>query len=151
MANLLQSTLARPGTPKSRALGMFTLQLAIVPNGYEIGGIVRTIESRCETRSRSGLLLSKFAARFSGRFRKSVPGKWRDRFSRIGPLLQHSVYEWCPNGRPLRNWMAERLRHYRDQRCKTAVEAVANEICDLSPGDQQDDITLILARCRFHR
>ena len=47
--------------------------------------------------------------------------------------------------------LIQRMRHYRDQPCKSAVEAIANEICALSPGDQQDDITLILARCRSHR
>ncbi len=47
--------------------------------------------------------------------------------------------------------LIQRMRHYRDQPCTSAVEAIANEICALSPGDQQDDITLILARCRSHR
>jgi serine phosphatase RsbU (regulator of sigma subunit)/catechol 2,3-dioxygenase-like lactoylglutathione lyase family enzyme len=44
--------------------------------------------------------------------------------------------------------LIERLRHYRDQPCQTAVEAITNEVCALSPGDQQDDITLILAKCQ---
>ena len=46
--------------------------------------------------------------------------------------------------------LIQRLRHYRDQPCQAAVEAITNEVCALSPGDQQDDITLILARCRSH-
>ncbi|MDE3166092.1 MAG: SpoIIE family protein phosphatase [Acidobacteriota bacterium] len=40
------------------------------------------------------------------------------------------------------------LRRHRDQSCQAAVASIANEVCALSPGDQQDDITLILARCR---
>jgi serine phosphatase RsbU (regulator of sigma subunit) len=44
--------------------------------------------------------------------------------------------------------LIQRLRHYRDQPCQDAVEAIANEVRDLRPGDQHDDITLILARCR---
>lgn len=46
--------------------------------------------------------------------------------------------------------LIRRLRHYRDQPCQAAVEAITNEVCALSPGDQQDDITLIVARCRSH-
>lgn len=46
--------------------------------------------------------------------------------------------------------LMRRLRHYRDQPCQAAVEAITKEVCALSPGNQQDDITLILARCRSH-
>jgi serine phosphatase RsbU (regulator of sigma subunit)/catechol 2,3-dioxygenase-like lactoylglutathione lyase family enzyme len=46
--------------------------------------------------------------------------------------------------------LIQRLRHYRDQPCQAVVEAITNEVCALSPGDQQDDITLIAARCRSH-
>ena len=44
--------------------------------------------------------------------------------------------------------LIQRLRHYRDQPCQAAVEAITNEVRSLTPGDQHDDITLILARCR---
>ena len=44
--------------------------------------------------------------------------------------------------------LIQRLRHYRDQPCQTAVEAITNEVRGLSPDDQHDDITLIMARCR---
>lgn len=44
--------------------------------------------------------------------------------------------------------LIQRLRQYRDQPCQTAVEAITNEVRALSPGDQHDDITLIMARCR---
>lgn len=44
--------------------------------------------------------------------------------------------------------LIERLRHYREHPCQTAVEAITNEVRALSPGDQHDDITLIMARCR---
>lgn len=44
--------------------------------------------------------------------------------------------------------LIQRLRHYRDRPCQAAVEAIANEVRALTPGDQYDDITLILARCR---
>jgi serine phosphatase RsbU (regulator of sigma subunit) len=46
--------------------------------------------------------------------------------------------------------LIQRLRRYRDEPCAAAVEAITNELCALSPGDQHDDITLILARCRPH-
>jgi len=44
--------------------------------------------------------------------------------------------------------LIQRLRQYRDQPCQTAVEAITNEVRGLSPDDQHDDITLIMARCR---
>ncbi len=44
--------------------------------------------------------------------------------------------------------LVQRLRHYRGQSCEAAAEAISNEVCALSPAEQQDDITLILARCR---
>jgi serine phosphatase RsbU (regulator of sigma subunit)/catechol 2,3-dioxygenase-like lactoylglutathione lyase family enzyme len=44
--------------------------------------------------------------------------------------------------------LIQRLRHYRDQPCQTAVEAITNEVRALSPGDQHDDITLIMAKCQ---
>jgi serine phosphatase RsbU (regulator of sigma subunit)/catechol 2,3-dioxygenase-like lactoylglutathione lyase family enzyme len=44
--------------------------------------------------------------------------------------------------------LIQRLRHYRDQSCQTAAEAITTEVRDLSPGEQHDDITLILAKCR---
>ena len=44
--------------------------------------------------------------------------------------------------------LVQRLRHYRDQPCQAAAEAITSEVRGLSPGDQHDDITLILARCR---
>lgn len=46
--------------------------------------------------------------------------------------------------------LVESLRRYRDQPCHAAAEAITNEVCSFSPGNQQDDITLILARCRSH-
>jgi len=44
--------------------------------------------------------------------------------------------------------LIQRLRDYRDQSCQAAVEGITNEVRGLSPTDQQDDITLILAKCR---
>jgi serine phosphatase RsbU (regulator of sigma subunit)/catechol 2,3-dioxygenase-like lactoylglutathione lyase family enzyme len=44
--------------------------------------------------------------------------------------------------------LIQRLRHYREQPCQAAVEAITNEVRAITPGDQHDDITLILARCR---
>jgi len=44
--------------------------------------------------------------------------------------------------------LIQRLRHYRDQPGQTVVEAISDEVRSLTPGDQHDDITLILARCR---
>jgi len=44
--------------------------------------------------------------------------------------------------------LIETLRRHRDEPCKAAAVSIANEVCALSPGNQQDDITLILARCR---
>jgi serine phosphatase RsbU (regulator of sigma subunit)/catechol 2,3-dioxygenase-like lactoylglutathione lyase family enzyme len=44
--------------------------------------------------------------------------------------------------------LIESLRRHRDQPCKAAVASIANEVCARSPGNQQDDITLMLARCR---
>jgi len=44
--------------------------------------------------------------------------------------------------------LIQRLCQYRDQSCQTAAEAITSEVRSLSPGDQYDDITLILAKCR---
>ena len=44
--------------------------------------------------------------------------------------------------------LIRRLREHHDRPCETAVEAITNEVRALSPGNQYDDITLILARCR---
>lgn len=44
--------------------------------------------------------------------------------------------------------LIEALRRYRDQPCSAAVASIADEVCARSPGDQQDDVTLILGRCR---
>jgi phosphoserine phosphatase RsbU/P len=44
--------------------------------------------------------------------------------------------------------LVQRLREYRNQPCQSSVEAITNEVRALSPGNQQDDITLIIARCR---
>jgi serine phosphatase RsbU (regulator of sigma subunit) len=44
--------------------------------------------------------------------------------------------------------LIQRLRHYREEPCQTAVEAITSEVRGLSPGDQTDDITLILAKCK---
>jgi len=43
--------------------------------------------------------------------------------------------------------LIQRLHHYRHQACHTAVEAITNEIKTLGPGEQYDDITLIMAKC----
>lgn len=44
--------------------------------------------------------------------------------------------------------LVERLRRHRDLPCQAALEAIADEVRRLNPDDQQDDITLILAKCR---
>ena len=44
--------------------------------------------------------------------------------------------------------LIQRLRHCREQPCDAAVEIITNEVRSLSPGNQYDDITLIMARCR---
>ncbi|MGB9513430.1 MAG: PP2C family protein-serine/threonine phosphatase, partial [Candidatus Acidiferrum sp.] len=45
-------------------------------------------------------------------------------------------------------FLIQRLRHYRNQSCQTAAEAITSEVRDLNRSDQQDDITLIVAKCR---
>jgi serine phosphatase RsbU (regulator of sigma subunit) len=44
--------------------------------------------------------------------------------------------------------LIQRIRHYRSQSCHSTVEAITNEVRSLSPDNQQDDITLIMARCK---
>jgi serine phosphatase RsbU (regulator of sigma subunit)/catechol 2,3-dioxygenase-like lactoylglutathione lyase family enzyme len=44
--------------------------------------------------------------------------------------------------------LVQRLREYRNQPCQASVEAITKEVRTLSPDNQQDDITLIIARCR---
>ena len=40
------------------------------------------------------------------------------------------------------------LRHCRDLPCQAAVEAITNEVRRLGSGDQHDDITMILGKCK---
>lgn len=47
--------------------------------------------------------------------------------------------------------LIQRLRQHRDRPCAAAVEAIANEVRDLCPGNQYDDITLIVAKCKPSR
>jgi serine phosphatase RsbU (regulator of sigma subunit)/predicted enzyme related to lactoylglutathione lyase len=44
--------------------------------------------------------------------------------------------------------LIERLRQNRNQPCQAALEAITEEVRNLNPTDQHDDITLILAKCR---
>lgn len=44
--------------------------------------------------------------------------------------------------------LLESIQKNRDRSCQAAVEAITAEVRQLNPQDQQDDITLILARCR---
>jgi len=44
--------------------------------------------------------------------------------------------------------LIERLRQHRNQSCQSALDAITGEVRSLNPQDQQDDITLILAKCR---
>jgi len=44
--------------------------------------------------------------------------------------------------------LIQRLLQYRDQPCQSAAQTITNEVRSFSAGDQYDDITLILAKCR---
>jgi serine phosphatase RsbU (regulator of sigma subunit) len=44
--------------------------------------------------------------------------------------------------------LIESLRRHGSRTCQQAVEAISEEVRLLNPGDQHDDITLILAKCR---
>jgi len=44
--------------------------------------------------------------------------------------------------------LVERLRQSRTQSCQAALEAITNEVRSFGTGEQHDDITLILAKCR---
>ena len=44
--------------------------------------------------------------------------------------------------------LIDSLRQHRSQPCQQAVEAITEEVRSLNPTDQQDDITLIVAKCR---
>jgi len=43
--------------------------------------------------------------------------------------------------------LIQKLSKHRDTSCQAAVEAITNEVRLLTPGEQYDDITIILARC----
>lgn len=45
--------------------------------------------------------------------------------------------------------LIQKLREYRGRSCQAVAEAIASEVRALSPGEQQDDITLILGKCRI--
>ena len=45
--------------------------------------------------------------------------------------------------------LLEELRRYRDSPCQTALHSIADDVCKFSPLEQQDDITLIVAKCRW--
>jgi serine phosphatase RsbU (regulator of sigma subunit)/catechol 2,3-dioxygenase-like lactoylglutathione lyase family enzyme len=44
--------------------------------------------------------------------------------------------------------LIQKLRECRDQPCRASVETITNDVRALSPGDQHDDITLIMAKCK---
>jgi len=44
--------------------------------------------------------------------------------------------------------LVQRLSHYRGLPCQAAVEAITNEVRTLGAGDQYDDITMILGKCK---
>jgi serine phosphatase RsbU (regulator of sigma subunit)/catechol 2,3-dioxygenase-like lactoylglutathione lyase family enzyme len=44
--------------------------------------------------------------------------------------------------------LIRKLRECRDQPCQAAAESITNDVRALSPGDQHDDITLIMAKCK---
>lgn len=44
--------------------------------------------------------------------------------------------------------LIDSLRRHRTSSCQSAVEAITEEVRSLNPTDQEDDITLILAKCR---
>ena len=44
--------------------------------------------------------------------------------------------------------LTEKLRQFRDQPCQSALEAITNEVQSFNTGDQYDDITMILAKCK---
>ena len=46
------------------------------------------------------------------------------------------------------NSLLEKLGNYRDASCQTALESIANEVRTFSTLEQQDDITLIIAKCK---
>jgi serine phosphatase RsbU (regulator of sigma subunit) len=46
------------------------------------------------------------------------------------------------------NSLLERLHRYREQSCEVALQSIANEVRDFNPAEQQDDITLIIAKCK---
>jgi serine phosphatase RsbU (regulator of sigma subunit)/catechol 2,3-dioxygenase-like lactoylglutathione lyase family enzyme len=44
--------------------------------------------------------------------------------------------------------LLEDLRRYRDSSCQTALDSIAEDVRKFSPREQQDDITLIVAKCK---
>lgn len=44
--------------------------------------------------------------------------------------------------------LIERLRQHREQSCQSALEAITSEVRSFSNGEQHDDITLIVAKCK---
>jgi len=44
--------------------------------------------------------------------------------------------------------LVNRMRQHRSQPCQSALEAITNEVRSFSNGEQHDDITLIVAKCK---
>lgn len=44
--------------------------------------------------------------------------------------------------------LIDRLRQHRGQSCQSALEAITNEVRSFGNGDQYDDITMIVAKCK---
>lgn len=44
--------------------------------------------------------------------------------------------------------LLDRLRQHRDLPCQTSLSAIADEVRRFNTGEQHDDITLILAKCK---
>lgn len=68
-------------------------------------------------------------------------------------LYTDGVTEACsPDGEEFgEQRLLDRLKHHRDLPCGDLVSAVIDEVRRYSPHEQQDDITLIVAKCRCNK
>jgi serine phosphatase RsbU (regulator of sigma subunit)/catechol 2,3-dioxygenase-like lactoylglutathione lyase family enzyme len=65
-------------------------------------------------------------------------------------LYTDGVTEACNDGGEEfgENALLERLCRYRDASCQNALASITSEVCAYNPHEQQDDVTMIIAKCK---
>jgi catechol 2,3-dioxygenase-like lactoylglutathione lyase family enzyme len=81
---------------------------------------------------------------------RSVEAQRRVLAEKFEALYTDGVTEACSDaGEEFgENALLERLCRYRDAPCQNALASITSEVCAYNPHEQQDDVTMIIAKCK---